>query len=80
MFFRRLQREFSGEELVGLAVVIALENFRSEFNPAFGVGPGVSCTMRWQPPKPRLLRGRRPCQPHARACIRCRAATIMRLP
>ena len=79
-FFGRLQREFSGEELVGLAVVIVLENFRSEFGPALGVEPGESCTMPRQSPKPWLMRARRPCQPHARACIQCRGATIMRLP
>lgn len=79
-FFVRLQREFSYEDLEELAVVIALENFRSEFNPVFTVESGESCTMPWQPPKPRLIRARRPRQPHARACIRYRGATIMRLP
>ncbi len=46
-FFARLQREFSDEELVELAAVIALENFRSKFNPVFGVESGESCALPW---------------------------------
>ena len=33
------------EDLVELAAVIALENFRSMFNPVFGVEPGASCAL-----------------------------------
>src|SRR3970040_2456736 len=47
-FFKRVKRHFTDEELVELAAIIALENFRSKFNPVFGVeangfspGPGV---------------------------------------
>jgi hypothetical protein len=36
-FFKKLQKEFSNEEMVELAAVIALENFRSKFNPVFGI-------------------------------------------
>jgi alkylhydroperoxidase family enzyme len=46
-FFARLQREFSNEELEELAAVIALENFRSKFNPVFGVESGESCALPW---------------------------------
>ena len=46
-FFARLRREFSDEELVELAAVIALENFRSKFNPVFGVESGESCALPW---------------------------------
>ncbi|HWH79788.1 MAG TPA: hypothetical protein VNT76_20550, partial [Candidatus Binatus sp.] len=34
-FFKRLQKHLSDEELVELAAIIALENFRSKFNPVF---------------------------------------------
>ena len=33
-FFNRLKKHFTDEELVELAAMIALENFRSKFNPA----------------------------------------------
>ena len=46
-FFKRLQQEFSDEELVELAAAIALENFRSKFNPVFGVESGQSCALPW---------------------------------
>ena len=46
-FFRRLQRAFTDEELVELAAVIALENFRSKFNPVFGIESGESCPLPW---------------------------------
>jgi alkylhydroperoxidase family enzyme len=36
-FFKRLKGHFKDEELVELAAIIALENFRSKFNPVFGV-------------------------------------------
>ena len=45
--FARLRREFSDEELVELAAMIALENFRSKFNPVFGVESGDSCALPW---------------------------------
>jgi alkylhydroperoxidase family enzyme len=44
-FFNRLKRHFSDEELVELAAVIALENFRSKFNPVFGVEPNGFCPL-----------------------------------
>lgn len=44
-FFRRLKRYFSDEELVELAAVIALENFRSKFNPVFGVEANGFCAV-----------------------------------
>ena len=46
-FFSQLRREFSDEELVELAAVIALENFRSKFNPVFGVQSNGLCTVPW---------------------------------
>jgi len=44
-FFRRLERHFSDEELVELAAVIALENFRSKFNPVFGIEANGFCSV-----------------------------------
>jgi alkylhydroperoxidase family enzyme len=44
-FFSRLKRHFTDEELVELAAIIALENFRSKFNPAFGVEPNGFCPL-----------------------------------
>jgi alkylhydroperoxidase family enzyme len=44
-FFKRLKQHFSDEELVELAAVIALENFRSKFNPVFGVEPNGFCPL-----------------------------------
>ena len=46
-FFAKLCKEFSPEELVELAAAIALENFRSKFNPVFGVESGESCALPW---------------------------------
>jgi alkylhydroperoxidase family enzyme len=46
-FFARLSKSYSDEELVELAAVIALENFRSKFNPTFGVESGESCSLLW---------------------------------
>jgi len=46
-FFARLRVEFSEEELVELAAAIALENFRSKFNPVFAVESGESCALPW---------------------------------
>ena len=44
-FFRRLKRHFSDEELVELSAVIALENFRSKFNPVFAVEAQGFCPL-----------------------------------
>jgi len=44
-FFKRLKQHFSDEELVELAAVIALENFRSKFNPVFGIEPNGFCSL-----------------------------------
>jgi alkylhydroperoxidase family enzyme len=44
-FFKRLQRHFSDEELVELAAVIALENFRSKFNPVFAIEAHGFCPV-----------------------------------
>ena len=44
-FFTKLQREFSDEELVELAAIIAYENFQSKFNPVFGVEANGLCHL-----------------------------------
>ena len=44
-FFNRLKKHFSDEELVELAAVIALENFRSKFNPVFAVEANNFCPL-----------------------------------
>src|ERR671925_968155 len=44
-FFKRLKRHFSDEELVELAAIIALENFRSKFNPVFAVEAHGFCPL-----------------------------------
>jgi alkylhydroperoxidase family enzyme len=44
-FFQRLKRHFSDEELVELAAIIALENFRSKFNPVFAVEAHGFCPL-----------------------------------
>ena len=44
-FFKRLKKHFTDEELVELAAVIALENFRSKFNPVFGVEANNFCPL-----------------------------------
>ncbi len=44
-FFNRLQRQFSDEELVELAAIIALENFRSKFNPVFAIEAQGFCAL-----------------------------------
>ena len=47
--FARLQQHYSNEELVVLAAICALENFRSRFNRVFRVEPnGLYCAV----PKP----------------------------
>ncbi|HXF75942.1 MAG TPA: hypothetical protein VNN13_07595 [Methylomirabilota bacterium] len=44
-FFNRLKRHFSEEEMVELAAIIALENFRSKFNPVFAVEAQGFCPL-----------------------------------
>jgi alkylhydroperoxidase family enzyme len=44
-FFNRLKKHFSDEELVELAAIIALENFRSKFNPVFAVEAHGFCPV-----------------------------------
>lgn len=44
-FFKRLKRHFTNEELVELAAIIALENFRSKFNPVFAVESQGFCPV-----------------------------------
>jgi alkylhydroperoxidase family enzyme len=44
-FFNRLKRHFTEEELVELAAIIALENFRSKFNPVFAVESQGFCRL-----------------------------------
>jgi alkylhydroperoxidase family enzyme len=44
-FFHRLKKHFTDEELVELAAVIALENFRSKFNPVFGIEANNFCPL-----------------------------------
>jgi alkylhydroperoxidase family enzyme len=44
-FFQRLKKHFTDEELVELAAVIALENFRSKFNPVFGIEANNFCLL-----------------------------------
>ena len=44
-FFKRLKRYFTDEELVELAAVIALENFRSKFNPVFAIESQNFCPL-----------------------------------
>ena len=44
-FFDRLKQQFSEEELVELAAIIALENFRSKFNPVFAVEAQGFCPL-----------------------------------
>ena len=44
-FFNRIKRHFSEEELVELAAIVALENFRSKFNPVFAVEAQGFCPL-----------------------------------
>jgi len=44
-FFNRLKKHFTDDELVELAAVIALENFRSKFNPVFGIEANYFCPL-----------------------------------
>ncbi len=44
-FFNQLNQTFTDEELVELGAVIALENFRSKFNPVFAIEAQGFCTL-----------------------------------
>lgn len=44
-FFNRMKKHFSEEELVELAAIIGLENFRSKFNPVFAVEAQGFCPL-----------------------------------
>ncbi|MGB7946268.1 MAG: hypothetical protein WCH75_01170 [Candidatus Binatia bacterium] len=44
-FFKWLKPHFTDEELVELAAIIALENFRSKFNPVFGIEANGFCPL-----------------------------------
>jgi alkylhydroperoxidase family enzyme len=44
-FFGRLKKYFSDEEIVELAAVIGLENFRSKFNPVFAIESQNFCPL-----------------------------------
>ena len=44
-FFKRLQKEFTDEELVELSAIIAYENFRSKFNPVFSIEANGLCHL-----------------------------------
>jgi alkylhydroperoxidase family enzyme len=43
--FRRLRAQFSEPQIVELTAAIALENFRSKFNPALGVESQGFCLL-----------------------------------
>ncbi|PKB67081.1 MAG: hypothetical protein BZY81_05320 [SAR202 cluster bacterium Io17-Chloro-G4] len=44
-FFTKLQKEFTDKELVELSAIIAYENFRSKFNPVFGIEANGLCHL-----------------------------------
>jgi alkylhydroperoxidase family enzyme len=44
-FFERLKQHYSDEELVEMAAIIGLENFRSKFNPVFAVESQNFCPL-----------------------------------
>ena len=44
-FFIKLQEEFTDEELVELSAIVAYENFRSKFNPVFGIEANGLCHL-----------------------------------
>lgn len=48
--FRRVRQHFSEAEVVELAATVALENFRSKFNLALGVGSQGFCALPLTPP------------------------------
>lgn len=43
--FARLQKHFNEPQIVELTAAIALENFRSKFNPALGVAAQGFCLL-----------------------------------
>ena len=43
--FARLKARFSEAQIVELTAAVALENFRSKFNPALGVGSQGFCLL-----------------------------------
>jgi alkylhydroperoxidase family enzyme len=43
--FARLRDHFSEAQIVELAAAVALENFRSKFNPAFGIEAQGMCLL-----------------------------------
>lgn len=43
--FARLQQYFSEAQIVELAAAVAFENFRSKFNPAFGIESQGMCLL-----------------------------------
>ncbi len=44
--FARVRRHFSEAQVVELAAAVALENFRSKFNTAFGIEAQGFCVLR----------------------------------
>ena len=44
-FLKRLQKEFTGEKLVELSEIIPYNNFRSKFNPVFGIEANGLCHL-----------------------------------
>jgi alkylhydroperoxidase family enzyme len=44
-FFSQLKKHFSDEEIVELAAVVGLENFRSKFNPVFAIESQNFCPL-----------------------------------
>jgi|SRR3990170_2506342 len=55
--FQQIQAEFTEEELVELAAIIALENYRSKFNHFFRVEANGFC--KWEPPQSSAAKGER---------------------
>ncbi len=43
--FARLKQHFSEEQIVELTAVVALENFRSKFNPSLGIEAQGFCLL-----------------------------------
>jgi alkylhydroperoxidase family enzyme len=43
--FARLKQQYSEKQIVELTAVIALENFRSKFNPALAIEPQGFCMI-----------------------------------
>lgn len=44
-FFARLERHYNEKQIVELTAAIALENFRSKFNPALGIEAQGFCLI-----------------------------------